>query len=50
MEQTKKSKQYCRTCQKETIHIPKLGLAVQGMRLCEVCRTANKVEEIKKEG
>jgi len=37
----KQAKQYCPTCQKETVHIPKLGLMLQGKSLCEVCRTIN---------
>jgi CRISPR/Cas system-associated protein Cas10 (large subunit of type III CRISPR-Cas system) len=40
---TTRSKQYCPTCKKETMHTPKLGLAVNNKRLCEVCRTVNEV-------
>lgn len=39
----KKSKQYCPTCDKVTMHIPKMGLAIQGLRICENCRTINKI-------
>jgi hypothetical protein len=42
-EATKRSKQYCPTCKKETMHTPKLGLAPLNKRLCEVCRTVNEV-------
>jgi hypothetical protein len=41
---TTRSKQYCPTCKKETMHTPKLGLAVDNKRLCEVCRTVNEVK------
>ena len=40
---TTRSKQYCPTCKKETMHTPKLGLVFENKRLCEVCRTVNKV-------
>jgi hypothetical protein len=43
MEATKRSKQYCPTCKKETMHTPKLGLAPYNKRLCEECRTVNEV-------
>ena len=43
MEASKRSKQYCETCKKVTMHTPKMGLAPKGLRICEECRTINKV-------
>ena len=37
----KRGKQFCLHCEKETMHTPKLGLVMQGKRLCEECRTSN---------
>lgn len=36
--------QYCNFCKKETLHTPKLGLAMEGKRLCTVCCTSNYCE------
>ena len=37
--------QRCRKCNKETLHIPKLGLVLTGERLCTECRCSNKYNE-----
>ncbi len=37
----KRGKQFCLHCQKDTIHTPKLGLVMQGKRLCEECNRSN---------
>ena len=43
----KRGKQFCLHCDKETMHTPKLGLVMQGKRLCEECSRSNdfKTEE-----
>jgi hypothetical protein len=37
----KRGKQFCLHCDKETMHTPKLGLVMQGRRLCEECNRSN---------
>jgi hypothetical protein len=37
----KRGKQFCLHCDKETFHTPKLGLVMQGKRLCEQCNRSN---------
>lgn len=37
----KRGKQFCKHCEKDTMHTPKLGLVMQGRRLCEKCNTSN---------
>jgi len=42
----KRSKQFCPHCNKITMHTPKLGLVLMGLRLCETCRKPNKIMDI----
>lgn len=41
----KRTKQYCPTCNKVTLHIPKLGLVRYNMKKCDKCNTANEFVE-----
>jgi hypothetical protein len=41
-EPTTQGFQRCKKCKKQTWHTPKLGLVMEGKRLCTVCNTSNK--------
>ena len=41
---TEQGYQFCTDCNKETLHIPKLGLISSGVKLCVECRKYNKYE------
>lgn len=45
MKTTEEGMQYCSRCKKDTHHIPKLTLSLEGKRLCSVCRVSNDVKE-----
>ena len=38
---TEQGLQYCEYCKKDTWHTPKLGLVLQGKRLCDECSRSN---------
>ena len=38
---TEQGLQYCEYCKKDTWHTPKLGLVMQGKRLCDECSRSN---------
>lgn len=44
MKVTEEGMQYCSRCKKDTHHIPKLTLSLEGKRLCSVCRISNYVK------
>lgn len=41
--------QYCKSCEKETWHTPKLGLVFLNKRLCQTCNTSNELIKKKDE-
>ena len=43
---TEEGYQFCKSCNKDTLHTPKLGLVLQGERLCTECRTSNKYKDL----
>ena len=45
-EASKKGFQYCKKCNKQTLHTPKLGLVFKNKRLCTRCNTSNKIEKL----
>jgi hypothetical protein len=42
---TEQGWQYCQNCNQDTKHTPKLGLVIEGKRLCTRCNTSNNFEE-----
>jgi len=42
---TKQGNQYCNNCKEITWHTPKLGLVLEGRRVCSICNTSNKTKK-----